>query len=92
MLQNLRKQTKGYRVFGFLTSLFVVLEVVMDVFIPYLMANLIDQGIDAGNMDRIWYWGVILLGCALVALTFGVLSGFFAAIASTGFAIDPIAK
>ncbi|MFA6680668.1 MAG: ABC transporter ATP-binding protein [Sphaerochaeta sp.] len=86
MLQNLRKQTKGYRVFGFLTSLFVVLEVVMDVFIPYLMANLIDQGIDAGNMDRIWYWGVILLGCALVALTFGVLSGFFAAIASTGFA------
>ncbi|MDY0289772.1 MAG: ABC transporter ATP-binding protein [Sphaerochaeta sp.] len=86
MLQNVRKQTKGYRVPGFLTSLFVVLEVVMDVFIPYLMANLIDQGIDAGNMDRIWYWGMILLGCALVALIFGVLSGFFAAIASTGFA------
>ncbi len=86
MLQNLRKQTKGYRVPGFLTSFFVVLEVVMDVFIPYLMANLIDQGIDGGNMDRIWYWGVILLGCALVALIFGVLSGFFAAIASTGFA------
>lgn len=86
MLQNLRKQTKGYRVPGFLTSLFVVLEVVMDVFIPYLMANLIDQGIDAGNMGRIWYWGAILLGCALVALIFGVLSGFFAAIASTGFA------
>ena len=86
MLQNLRKQTKGYRVPGFLTSLFVVLEVVMDVFIPYLMANLIDQGIDGGNMDRIWYWGIILLGCALVALIFGVLSGFFAAIASTGFA------
>ncbi len=86
MLQNLRKQTKGYRIPGFLTSLFVVLEVVMDVFIPYLMANLIDQGIDAGKMDRIWYWGIILLGCALVALIFGVLSGFFAAIASTGFA------
>ncbi len=86
MLQNLRKQTKGYRVPGFLTSLFVILEVVMDVFIPYLMASLIDQGIDAGNMERIWYWGIILLGCALVALIFGVLSGFFAAIASTGFA------
>jgi ATP-binding cassette subfamily B multidrug efflux pump len=86
MLQNLRKQTKGYRIPSLLTSLFMVLEVVMDVFIPYLMANLIDQGIDAGNMDRIWYWGIILLGCALVALIFGVLSGFFAAIASTGFA------
>ncbi len=86
MLQNLRKQTKGYRIPGFLTSLFMVLEVVMDVFIPYLMANLIDQGIDAGNLDRIWYWGMILLGCALVALIFGVLSGYFAAIASTGFA------
>ncbi len=86
MLQNLRNQTKGYRIPSFLTSLFVVLEVVMDVFIPYLMANLIDQGIDAGNIDRIWYWGIILLGCALVALIFGVLSGFFAAIASSGFA------
>ncbi len=86
MLQNLRKQTKGYRIPGFLTSLFVVLEVVMDVFIPYLMASLIDQGIDANNMDRIWYWGMVLLGCALVALVFGVLSGYFAAIASTGFA------
>ena len=86
MLQNLRNQTKGYRIQGFLTSFFMVLEVIMDVFIPYLMANLIDQGIDAGNMDRIWYWGMILLGCALVALIFGVLSGYFAAIASTGFA------
>ncbi len=86
MLQNLRKQTKGYRLPSFLTSLFMVLEVVMDVFIPYLMANLIDQGIDGGNMDSIWYWGMILLGCALVALIFGVLSGYFAAIASTGFA------
>ena len=86
MLQNLRKQTKGYRVHSFLTSLFIVLEVVMDVFIPYLMASLIDQGIDAGNIERIWYWGMILRGCALVALIFGVLSGYFAAIASTGFA------
>ncbi|MGB4405764.1 MAG: ABC transporter ATP-binding protein [Sphaerochaeta sp.] len=86
MLQNLRKQTKGYRIPSFLTSIFMILEVVMDVLIPYLMANLIDQGIDAGNMERIWYWGMILLGCALVALIFGVLSGFFAAIASTGFA------
>ncbi len=86
MLQNLRKQTKGYRIHSFLTSLFMVMEVVMDVFIPYLMANLIDQGIDANNMDRIWYWGLILLGCALVALIFGVLSGYFAAVASTGFA------
>lgn len=86
MLQNLRKQTKGYRIPSFLTSLFMVLEVVMDVFIPYLMANLIDQGIDGSNMDRIWYWGMILLGCALVALIFGVLSGYFAAIASSGFA------
>ena len=86
MLQNLRKQTKGYRIPSFLTSLFMILEVVMDVFIPYLMANLIDQGIEGSNMDRIWYWGMILLGCALVALIFGVLSGYFAAIASSGFA------
>lgn len=86
MLQNLIKQTKGVRVVSVLTSLFVVLEVIMDVLIPYLMANLLDQGINDAQMDRIWYWGSILLGCALIALLFGVLSGFFAAKASTGFA------
>ncbi|MDT4762652.1 ABC transporter ATP-binding protein [Sphaerochaeta sp. PS] len=85
MLKNLTKQTAGYRVAAILTSLFVVMEVMMDVLIPYLMANLIDQGIDASNINAIWKWGLILLGCAVVALFFGVLSGYFAALASSGF-------
>ncbi len=50
------------------------------------MAFLIDRGIDAGNFDEILKWGLLLLLCASIALLFGVLSGHYAAKASTGFA------
>jgi len=86
MIQNLTKQAKGNLVPTFLTILFVILEVVMDVTIPFLMAFLLDRGVDAGNLNEIFKWGALLLFCALIALLFGVLSGHFAAKASTGFA------
>ncbi len=86
MFTELRKQTVGYRRPTILTMVFVTLEVVMDVIIPFLMAFLIDRGIDAGNFDEILKWGLLLLLCASIALLFGVLSGYYAAKASTGFA------
>ncbi len=89
MLTELRKQTVGYRRPTILTMVFVTLEVIMDVIIPpFLMAFLIDRGgIDAGNFDEILKWGgLLLLLCASIALLFGVLSGHYAAKASTGFA------
>jgi ATP-binding cassette subfamily B protein len=86
MFAELRKQTVGYRRPTILTMVFVTLEVIMDVIIPFLMAFLIDRGIDAGNFDEILKWGLLLLLCASVALLFGVLSGHYAAKASTGFA------
>lgn len=86
MIQELKKQTKGNLIPTFLTMLFVVLEVVMDVTIPFLMAFLLDRGVDAGNIQEIITWGAILLLCASIALLFGVLAGHFAAKASTGFA------
>ncbi len=86
MIQNLTKQAKGNLFPTFLTILFVILEVVMDVTIPFLMAFLLDRGVDAGNLNEIFKWGALLLFCALIALLFGVLSGHFAAKASTGFA------
>ncbi|MGD9927174.1 MAG: ABC transporter transmembrane domain-containing protein, partial [Sphaerochaeta sp.] len=86
MFTELRKQIVGYRRPTILTMVFVTLEVIMDVIIPFLMAFLIDRGIDAGNFHEILKWGLALLLCASIALLFGVLSGHFAARASTGFA------
>lgn len=61
-------------------------EVIMEVLIPFLMADLIDYGIDAGQMSVVVKMGVALLISAFISLVFGVLAGRSAAIASAGFA------
>ena len=59
----------------------------MEVIIPFLMARLIDKGIDGGgNMDALVHYGVILAICCVISLIFGALAGHFAAKASAGFA------
>ena len=68
-----------------LTPIFVIGEVAFDVLIPMVMAMLIDKGVEAGDIHNIWFYGIILVIMALVALLFGALSGRFAARASTGF-------
>lgn len=69
-----------------LTPVFMVLEVAMEVAIPYVMARLIDEGIDAGNMQVILQTGALLVVLCVFSLCFGFLGGRFAAIASEGFA------
>ena len=69
-----------------LSPVFVTCEVIMEVIIPLLMANLIDDGINVGNMGLVWKLGIVLVVCALISLMFGSLSGRSAAIASSGFA------
>ena len=64
----------------------VTLEALMEIVIPLLMAQLIDNGIDAGNMGEITKYGLILLGAAFLTMTFGVLAGKTAPMASAGFA------
>ncbi len=86
MIKTLAKSIREYKKNSILTPIFVMLEVLFEVMIPFIMARLIDQGIDAGNMDVILRLGLLLLGAAMVALTFGALSGRSAAIASAGFA------
>ncbi len=60
----------------------------MSVLIPYKMADLIDKGVEAGNMEVIKQTGMILLAYAAVSMLFGILSGVFSAIASCGFATN----
>lgn len=86
MIRKLARAVREYKRDTVLTPITAAMEVVMEVIIPLLMARLIDNGIDAGNMGAIWKIGLLLVLCALVSMAFGVLSGFFGARASTGFA------
>ncbi len=86
MIKRLLKSVREFKKDALLTPFFVVLEVVMEVIIPLVMALLIDKGIDGPDMAAIWKYGIILVACAMLALVFGAAAGTFAARASTGFA------
>ena len=86
MIKQLAKCVGQYKKQTILTPAFVALEVVMEVVIPLVMASLIDKGIDAGDMGYIVRIGLVLLGCAALSMLFGVLSGYYAAESSAGFA------
>ncbi|WP_223847655.1 ABC transporter ATP-binding protein [Bifidobacterium callitrichos] len=77
---------REYRKESLLTPLFVVVESVLEIVIPTVMASLIDQGVTGGNMNAIVKFGLILLCCSAVSLITGFLAGKFAAIAAAGFA------
>lgn len=86
MLKTLLKSVREYKKTALLTPLLVTLEVVMEVIIPLLMADLIDKGIYAGEMNEILKIGIMLVIASLLSLAFGILSGITASKASAGFA------
>ncbi len=86
MLKKLSKSVREYKWAAFITPVFVALEVVMEVVIPLLMANLIDDGVYMGEMNAALKIGVELIIAALLSLIFGCLSGITASKASAGFA------
>ena len=75
MLKTLVQQIKGYKTAAILTPVWTALEVLMDVMIPYVTASLIDKGINAGDIQNVYYYGAIMLGMALMSLVFGMLGG-----------------
>lgn len=88
MIKTLLKSVRQYKKETLLASSFMVLEVFMEVMIPFFTASLIDFGITAGNMNYIAKVGTMLIVFALVSLTLGAFSGLFASSASTGFAAN----
>ncbi len=86
MVKKLIKSLREYKKDTLLTPVFVIIEVILEILIPYVMARLIDNGIEAGNMPVILKLGLLLLVCAFVSLAFGVLAGKTAAVASAGLA------
>ena len=86
MLKKLSKSVREYKWAAFITPVFVTLEVIMEVVIPLLMANLIDDGVYMGEMNAALKIGVELIIAAVLSLIFGCLSGITASKASAGFA------
>ena len=86
MIKKLARYVKEYKKSAILTPIFVILEVVMEVIIPFLMANIIDVGIQNSDIDYILEMGILLIISAILSLAFGMLSGRFAAKASAGYA------
>ena len=86
MIKELTRSIREYKNQTILTPAFVALEVIMEVIITLLMADLIDKGIYNGNMEEIYKIGLMLVVSAILSLLFGMLSGIFAAKATSGFA------
>ena len=86
MLKVLLAQVKEYKADSIKTPILVMGEVVFDVLIPFLMALLVDEGINKGDMHAILLYAGLMLASAIIALILGGLSGKYAAIASCGFA------
>ncbi len=86
MIKELAKRIREYKISALLAPFFVIIEVLMEVIIPFLMALILDNGIANNDLDYVYKMGSILIIIAFLALIFGVLSGKFAAKAATGFA------
>ena len=86
MIKELAKCVGEYKKDAIKTPIYVAFECVFDVVIPFLMAYLIDEGINKGNSKVIIYIGIILIFCSILAMFCGVMSGRHAAKASSGFA------
>ena len=86
MIKKLVSHLGEYKAASIKTPLFAALEAVMDVLLPTIMAFIIDQGIEKGDMNTIIRYGLLTFLVAAIALVLGVLAGKYAAEASTGFA------
>ena len=86
MLKTLGKHIKGFVKESILTPVFMIGEVIMEMIIPLLMASIINDGIEKGNMQHVYLTGGLMVVAALVGLAFGVGGGVYGAKASTGFA------
>ena len=86
MLKTLLKQIGSFKTASILTPIFISLEVVMGVLIPYVTSWIIDEGISKGDIGNVYKYGAIMLVLAALSMLFGILAGRFSAKASSGFA------
>ena len=86
MLKTLAAHIKEFKKDSILTPVFMILEVILETIIPLMMASIIDDGVEAGNMKHIYFMGSLMVVTAFVSLWAGVMGGKYGSRASTGFA------
>ena len=88
MLKTLWAQVGRYKKQAILTPLFTMGEAVLEIAVPLVMASIIDDGIEAGNIGHVYRYGALMVGLAALGLLAGILAGTTAATASSGFAAN----
>lgn len=86
MIRTLLSEVKEYKRASIATPLFMILEVLMEMTIPFLMASIIDDGVNAGNLGHIYKVGGIMVAAAAIGLLAGIAGGRYGAKASAGLA------
>ena len=86
MVKRILSEVKEYTIPSVITPLCMILEVAMEMVVPYLMASIIDDGVYAGNMNHILKTGLFMVIAAIIGFIGGILGGRFGAVASTGLA------
>ena len=86
MLKTLGSQIREFKKDSLLTPVFMISEVIMETVIPLLMASIIDDGVEKGDIHHIYMVGAAMVLIAVLGLLFGVLGGKYGARASSGFA------
>ncbi len=86
MLKTLAANIKEFKKDSIITPVFMILEVILETIIPLMMASIIDDGVEAGNMEHIYIMGSLMVVTAFVSLWAGVMGGKYGSRASTGFA------
>lgn len=88
MIKTLAKCMGKYKKESIITSIFTVVEVFLEILIPFITASIIDKGIQAGDMRKVGIYGGIMLIIAFLSLFCGIQAGKYGAAASTGFACN----
>jgi len=86
ILKTILSQVKEFKLASFLTPMFMLLEVAMEMVIPLLMASIIDDGVNKGDMKHIFLIGLCMIVVAFIGLFAGIMGGKYGALASTGLA------
>ncbi len=86
MVKRIMQEIKEYKLAAILTPVFMILEVAMEMFIPLLIADLVDKGVETGNLQEIYAIGAQMLLCAVIGLFGGIMGGVLGSKASAGLA------
>ena len=86
LVKTLSKYIKEFTKDSILTPVFMIIEVICEMIMPLLMASIIDEGVENGNLNHIYKTGGLMVVCAVIGLLSGLLGAKLAARASAGFA------